>query len=144
MCQKRLSFRSATYVFLVKDHSVMLTRRFNTGYKDGQYSTISGHIDPKESVVECAVREAFEEARVNISSENLKLFHVMNRYTDHDYIDFFFKCSVWEGSPQIGEPNLCDNLQWFEVESLPVNTIDYIREVLRNIHQTITYSTFGS
>jgi len=139
----RHNFRSATYIFLYKDEKVLLTRRFNTGYKDGQYSTVSGHLEPNESIIECALRELYEEVGVKAKAKDLLLFHVMVRDSGYTYIDFFFKCIKWEGEPIIGEPNRCDDIRWFLLDQLPLNTIDYIRKVLILIKNKISFSKYG-
>jgi len=139
----RHNFRSACYVFLCKDNKVLLARRFQTGYKDGQYSTMAGHVEPNETIVDCAIREVKEEAVVAVKAENLKLFHIMNRHSDYDYLDFFFSCKKWEGKPQIGEPNLCDDLSWCEIDKLPDNTIDYVKEALIYIGKKISFSKYA-
>jgi len=139
----RHSFRSACYVFLIKDDRVLLAQRFNTGYKDGQYSTMAGHLERDETITDCAIRETFEEAKVIISSKDLKLFHLMNRHSDHDYIDFFFSCKRWRGNPVIGEPDRCDKITWFDLNKLPDNTIDYIKQVLKYYKKGIMFSKYG-
>jgi len=139
----RHTFRSAAYVFLIKGRKVLLARRFNTGYKDGQYSTMSGHVEAGESIDECAIREIEEEAGVKIKPSELRLFHVMNRYSDHDYIDFYFLCKKWQGSPIIGETDKCDDISWFDLDKLPDNTIDYIKTALDYYKSKVLFSKYG-
>ena len=37
------------------------------------------------------------------------------------------------------EPNKCDDLQWFDIEKLPDNTIERIKNVILNIKKGIIY-----
>jgi len=45
------AFPSACHLFLRRDDQILLLRRFNTGYEDGNYSVIAGHIAHGEDVI---------------------------------------------------------------------------------------------
>jgi len=63
----------AVYLFLIKEGQVLLLLRKNTGYNDGQYSAIAGHIEKHEGVIEALKKEAFEEAGIDFACEFIKL-----------------------------------------------------------------------
>lgn len=89
------------YVFLRRGDAVLLTRRFNTGYRDGDYSLPAGHLEDREFAIAGALRELKEEIGVIVSPSDLKPVHVMHRLCgDHERIDFFFEATNWEGSRQ--------------------------------------------
>jgi len=48
---ERFSTRVAIHLFLMQGDEVLLIRRYNTGYEDGNYSVIAGHIDGGETVM---------------------------------------------------------------------------------------------
>ncbi|GAK14365.1 NUDIX domain-containing protein [Geomicrobium sp. JCM 19039] len=50
----------AVHLFLLKDDHVLLLRRYNTGYEDGKFSVVAGHLDGDERVKEAIAREAKE------------------------------------------------------------------------------------
>lgn len=150
MKSKRFKIVPASYLILLKNHKILLLRRFNTGYRDGQYSLIAGHVHQRESFIKAAIREAKEEANVIVQKNNLKVVHVMNRYEPKnnkaelaDRIDVFFLIKKWRGKITNLEPNKCDDLSWFPLNKLPKNTIPYIRFAIENIKKKIFYSEFG-
>ena len=62
MSLARFMVRATVYLILIQKKNILLLRRFNTGWEDGNYSLISGHLDGKESVIQAMIREAEEEA----------------------------------------------------------------------------------
>jgi len=147
MAKKRHQNVPASYLTLFKDHKVLLLRRFNTGYEDGNYSMIAGHVDPGETFTQCIIREAKEEAGIDLKSENLKVVHVMHRNSQSDEynerIDVFFIAEEWNGEIVNKEPHKCDDLSWFDLDNIPENTIPYIKQTLNKIKNKEFYSEFG-
>ncbi|HRO64782.1 MAG TPA: NUDIX domain-containing protein [Candidatus Dojkabacteria bacterium] len=72
----------AVHLLLIKDDKVLLSRRFNTGYHDGDYSVPAGHVDEGETATQSMVREAMEEIGIKILLQDLKYSTVMHRYSD--------------------------------------------------------------
>ena len=56
----------AVYLILIEDDKILLQRRFNTGYKDGNYSLPAGHLDDNESITQALVREVKEEIDLDL------------------------------------------------------------------------------
>ena len=77
--KKRHQNIPASYLTLFKDNKILLLKRFNTGYEDGNYSMIAGHVDPNETFTQCIIREAEEEAGILLKPKDLKVVHVMHR-----------------------------------------------------------------
>lgn len=147
MIKDRHKIVPASYLVLIKDGKVLLLRRFNTGYEDGNYSMIAGHVDQGESFLQCIVREAEEEAGIKVKFGDLKVAHVMQRITsekeNNERVDMFFVADKWEGTIENKEPNKCDDVSWHSLDNLPSNTIPYIRQALECINKKIFYSEFG-
>lgn len=137
--------RCAVHLFLVKDEKTLLLRRFQTGWRDGEYSVIAGHIDGNESVSAAMLREANEEGGIDIRPDDLRIIHVMHRKAENgkEYIDFFLTTEKWEGEPRIMEPDKCDDLSWFRLDALPENMISYVRSALEKYRAGESFSEFG-
>jgi hypothetical protein len=41
------------------------------------------------------------------------------------------------------EPEKCDDLEWFDFNDLPKNTIPYVRQAIECFRNRITYSEYG-
>jgi 8-oxo-dGTP diphosphatase len=149
MTNSRFKLVGAVHLLLMKDAQVLLLRRFNTGYEDGNYSVPAGHLDGNEPVSSAMIREALEEAGIEISASDLRVVHIMHRRSpaadgsNNERVDFFLAASTWTGEPQIMEPNKCDELDWFPINDLPSNVIPYIRQAIDAYHQDSSYSEFG-
>ena len=134
----------ATYLVLKIGEKVLLLRRCNTGYRDGYYSLVGGHLDGGEKVTHCMVREAKEEIGITLNPEDLRVVHVAHRIKpDREYIDMYLLADKWVDDPTIKEPEKCDDLQWSEAGNLPDNTVPEVKEALENIDKGIFYSEFG-
>ncbi len=139
----RIRFPVTAHIFLIRKGKVLLLRRFNTGFEDGNFSVVAGHLNGNETVRQAAVREAQEEVGVMLDPEDLKVVGVMQRRSDEERIDFFLASHSWQGEPHNCEPGKCDDLRWVMLDHLPSNTIPYIRQALKNFHSGNWYSEFG-
>lgn len=139
----RRSFVSAVHLFLIRDGRVLLLRRFQTGYEDGNYSVVAGHLDGDETVVGAALREAREEIGLELAPEDVQVVGVMHRRSNDERIDWFVACSRWQGEPSNAEPDHCDELRWADPAALPHNVIPYVRRALDNYLAGRWFDSFG-
>lgn len=141
---ERFMLRSAVHLLLIRDGQILLSRRFNTGYEDGNYSVPAGHIEGGEPIRSAMEREILEEITLVIPAESLHVTHTMHRSaTDRETIDFFLVADDWAGQPKIGEPHKCDDLRWFALDSLPTNIVPYVRFAIDQVKARQTFSEFG-
>lgn len=143
MQEEKFKLRSAVYLLPIKGEKVLLSRRFNTGWMDGKYSLIAGHIDGNETVFEAMIREAWEEAGIKIKEEDLIPATVIHRKSDVEYIDFFFIVKKWQGNPTIKEPEKCDDLSWYSLNNLPDNLLPFINEAIKNFKNKTAFFVSG-
>lgn len=133
----------AVHLLLVEDESILLLRRHNTGYEDGNYSLVAGHIEGGEDLKSAMIREAREEAGIELSRSNLDVVGVVHFKGDAEYVHFFLKASDWSGEVTNMEPDKCDDLSWFGIDDLPTNTIPYIRHAIENYRNGIWFGSLG-
>ncbi len=135
------------YLPLFKDNQILLLKRQNTGYEDGNYSFIAGHVEEGETIRQAMVRESYEEAGITIKIEDLKLVHTMHRglgaTIDEPRLSFYFTASDWQGEIKNCEPEKCEELKWFNLNNLPVNLIPTIAQFIENYQKQKLYSEIG-
>jgi len=141
--KEKFTLRAAVYLIPIKGNKVLLSRRYKTGWMDGYYSLIAGHIDGNESVTRAMIREASEEADIKVREKDLIPVKVMHRKSDHEYIDFFFVVKRWSGTPKIMEPEKCNDLSWFPLNRLPKNLLAYVKRVINTMDDKILLIEYG-
>jgi 8-oxo-dGTP diphosphatase len=130
VANERFRALCAAHLFLLRGDDVLLLRRANTGYADGSYSVIAGHLDGDEEVVAAIIREAREEAGITLAAEDARVVGVMHRKSNDERIDFFLIARRWRGDVINAEPGKCDELLWRPLDALPENVIPYVRRAL--------------
>jgi ADP-ribose pyrophosphatase YjhB (NUDIX family) len=133
----------AVHLLLTRGDEVLLLRRFNTGYEDGNFSVPAGHLDGGETAIEAGAREAREEIGVEIAVADLQIVQVMHRFAEDERIDYFVTANRWEGEIRNREPEKCDLLAWHRIDALPGNTISYIAYAIRCWREGAAFTTFG-
>lgn len=144
MSEERFKIIPTVYLVLRKGDEILIARRHNTGFHDGEYSFPAGHLDGNEAASTAMMREAKEEIGIILDSQYLNLIHVMHRKEpNEERINLFFTAKKWNGEPAIMEPDKCDDLNWFRLDNLPENIIPYIRRVIKCLEENKFYSEFG-
>jgi 8-oxo-dGTP diphosphatase len=132
----------AAYVVFLRPgaygREVLLLRRANTGYLDDHWALVAGHVEPGESCVAAAVREAREEAGVDVAPDGLAPLCTVHRTDGSDRpieqrADFFFAAESWSGEPIRGEPDRASALGWFALAALPSPVVPHELMVLRHL-----------
>ena len=139
----RITFPVTVHLFFFRENQILLLRRFNTGFRDGEYSVPAGHLDGGETVIAAAAREAAEEVGVQIEAQEIIFSSVMHRLDGEERVDFFVNVHKWQGEPFNAEPEKCDDLRWVDVDRLPENTVLYVRRALNNHLNKIQFDEYG-
>lgn len=141
---EKQSLKAAAYLIIEKEGKILLLKRQNTGFRDGYWSLVAGHVDRGEDYRTAMVREAKEEAGINIRREDIRPYTVMHRDSDDSpYVDVFFHTTEWSGEIENREPELCEKLEWFEADELPENTIDFVRKAIEEGGESLDYMDHG-
>jgi 8-oxo-dGTP diphosphatase len=118
----------ASYVFLLREGTggpeVLLHLRRGTGYLDGHWASLAGHIEDGETAADAAVREVREEADVELDPADLEPLTTVHRVTPgagqvEQRVDFFWTARRWRGEPRVAEPAKNAGLGWFALDELP-------------------------
>lgn len=144
--KERFKLIPAVYLILRRGNRILLLRRAHTGYQDGKYSVVAGHLDGDELATEAMAREAKEEAGITIDPSALQLIHTAHRLSRNqvgqERIDLFFEAKEWQGDIIIAEPDKCDDLSWHDLDDLPDNMLPFVKRVLTDILRGVNYSEY--
>ena len=115
--------RLVVYIFLEHNGKILLGKRKNA-FGEGYYSTPAGHIDPGETVLECANRELLEETGIYAKYFEFIGVRLIGDYEikgekAHEYIAFAVKPKNWNGDPKLMEPNKIERWEWYSINNLP-------------------------
>lgn len=141
--QQRFQLIPEVHLVLRDGGRVLLLKRHNTGYEDGNWSLVAGHADGGETLRQATCREAAEEAGLAIVPADLHLLHVVHRRSTQERLSFFFGAHRWQGTPVNREPHKCSALAWFDEQVLPPNMVPYVRHALAMIAAGRADSEFG-
>ena len=133
----------AVYIILERVNEVLLSRRFQTGYQDGNYNLPAGHVDEGELPLAALLREVKEEIGVELILEDVRFVHTMYRAKADmtgQRADYFFTTTKWKGEPKNLEPDKCDDVRWFTYDNLPEKMTPHVRLALENAKRGIAFS----
>jgi 8-oxo-dGTP pyrophosphatase MutT (NUDIX family) len=131
--------QSARQLFPVRAHLILragdrlvLTLRAAALPGGGCWQLPGGHLEPGETLPECAIREALEEVDVTVAPEDLRFAHVSQVLTSAgaSRLALFFEAASWRGVPANREPALCDGLGLFPLRQLPRPMVPYMAQAI--------------
>jgi 8-oxo-dGTP diphosphatase len=98
---------------------VLLTLR-KAAPEAGCWSILGGKVDFLETVKDCAIREAYEEAGVRIEIERLLCItdHLLPAENQH-WVSPSYLARIIEGEAYNREPHKSEEVRWFGLDDLP-------------------------
>lgn len=125
-------------VLIIKDNKLLMSKR-KGAYGKGTYGTCGGHLEFGESPEEGVKREVFEETGLKIKS--LKFLCVSNFlvYGKH-YVDISFTGEVYNGKPEVKEPEKSEKWEWFNLDNLPSPIFKPVEVVLKSYFTNNPYN----
>lgn len=141
---ERFKVTPEVFVILMREGNILLLRRANTGWQDGNYSLPAGHLESGETAREGASREAKEEVGIDIDPNDLEFLLTQYRWhVDHGRVGFYFAPKKWSGEIRNAEPDKADDLQFFPIDTLPENMVEHVREALKSFIEGESYCEHG-
>lgn len=144
--RQRHALNASVFVVVRRDEDILLLRRANTGWKDGQWSAPAGSHDGGETLEQAAARELREETGLEAHPHDMRLIHLLHcRAGDNggEWLGAFFLATQWQGEPTIREPEKHDGLAWYPAGQLPDQMVDYTRQGIALGLQGTAFSAFG-
>ena len=117
---------------------ILLMKRQNTGYNDGEYELPGGHLEANEDLYDAMIREAKEELLIDLNREDIKIIHLLHHYNG-ERLNFIFEVDGTNINPEIGEKDKCSELVWVKIDELPNETTDKVKQMINNIINNIFY-----
>ena len=106
------------YIVNPQNQLLLMLRKNNVGA--GTWCPPGGHLEYGEEFIDCVKRETKEEASIDVESADLWAVNnnVMHN-PDRHYINIDFLVSSYSGKEQNMEPEKCEKIEWFNLNSLP-------------------------
>lgn len=141
--KERFSLIADIHLFLIRNESILLLKRKNTGYMDGYFHIPAGHLDGHERLIDALIRESNKEVGIVIAEKDVKLVHVMHHKSNNERLGFFFEVKKWQGEPENKESKKSSEVAWFALDNLPKNIIPYAKEAIKCYQKGMILSYYG-
>ncbi len=141
--EERFSVKITVGLLLINNGKILMMKRKNTGYMDGMYAFVAGHVEEEESLKQAMVREVKEEAGIDIKEQDLEFICGIREKSHCRYINFFFKTDKYEGTPKIMEMDKCEKLEWIDIDKIPENTIEAEKRAIKNYINKLYFDEYN-
>ena len=117
---------------LVQGNEVLLAQRsFQSDWAPGMWHVPGGKVEAGETVEAAALREITEEIGVEVQLVDVAFRGIVayDQASGRHVDTFCFSTNRWTGNPSIKEPQKCEALDWFALDSMPDNMTEHSRVV---------------
>ena len=118
MDSKEMRPKVGVGVMILKDGKVLLGKRLNA-HGAGDWAFPGGHLEYKESFVQCATRETKEESGVDIKNIRFQFVANVMDWAPKHYLHIGMVADWADGEPRALEPEKCERWDWFPLDALP-------------------------
>lgn len=138
MQEERYTTKVTVGLILTRKDEILLIKRKNTGYMDGMYAFVAGHVEKGESLKQAMIREAHEEANISLKEENLNFVcGIRDGKRNDEYINCYFKAEEFEGEIKLVEEEKCEEIRWVKMNEIPENMIENDLRAIKNMKNGI-------
>ncbi|AGJ58878.1 NUDIX domain-containing protein [[Kitasatospora] papulosa] len=128
------------------DETVLLGMRHpNSAFAPSTWHVLAGHCE-QENAIACLIREAQEEAGLQIERQDVELVHVVHHIgkpRNPPRMGLFFRARTWRGEPKLREPDKCLQWKFWDPAALPDDLVPYTRLAIAKILSGELYSETG-
>jgi 8-oxo-dGTP diphosphatase len=116
---KRSLFPVTVELFVMRDGKLLLGKRKDPTYHDGEWGLPSGHLEEGEYMMPALTRELKEETGLSVTDFTFE--HVINdvREDGYHYVHIGFVAKAVVGDPEVMEPDACYEWRWCDLANLP-------------------------
>jgi len=125
-CKDRPMVGVGVFIYNSMYREEILLGKRKGAHGEGEWSLPGGHLEFKESFLDCCVREVKEETDLDIPACDIKKLGFTNDIFESDglhYVTLFFEIQLrgpmCKYIPEFMEPDKCEGWGWFNLNKLP-------------------------
>ncbi|MGW4229657.1 NUDIX domain-containing protein [Streptomyces sp. NPDC004980] len=135
------------HLYLERPNGTVLLglRHPNSAFAPSTWHVLAGHCE-QENAIACLIREAQEEAGLQIERQDVELVHVVHHIgkpRNPPRMGLFFRARTWRGEPKLREPDKCLQWRFWDPTALPDDLVPYTRLAIAKIQSGELYSETG-
>lgn len=120
-----------------RERDLLMVQR-SRGFGEGSWCFPGGHLEPGETIVECAVRELLEETGVH--GEEPQVILVTDPMEIANYhMQIGVAMTSWSGDPVVVDPTECRAVEFIPLDNLPTDIFPPSQDVLRKLLAGVLY-----